>query len=148
MITSSLLLATSLLSQTEPLVSPTYDLAADQETIARHAVGCVTQHASSGRTDIPTIQTADPTVGTVVAINFLRAEGSGLFGRDMRTSLRIDARDGRFRVVNTDFELFSEWRLEWSPIGREDRQWPGLEARLNLQSVQIAACIRDAAGDW
>ena len=147
MLIAAILLVTVLPPRSEPLVSPAYEVAADRETITRHAVGCVNQHASSGWTDIPTIQSADPAVGTVVAINYLRA-APGFLNRDMRTSLRVDARDGRFRIVNGDFELFSEWKLEWSPIDREDRPWSALEARLARQAEGIAACIREAASDW
>lgn len=147
MFIAAILLVTAPPPGSEPLVSPAYEIAADRETITRHAVGCVNQHASSGRTDIPTIESSDSTVGTVVAINYLGA-APGPLNRDMRTSLRVDARDGRFRIVNANFELFSEWRLEWSPIGREDRQWAGLETRLTQQSERIASCIRAAAVDW
>lgn len=113
--------------QDEPWTSPVHEVSADQETITRHAVGCVNQHATSGRTDIPTVKSSDPNVGTVVAINYLGAErGSlinpgALLNRDMRTTLRVDARDGRFRIVNDDFQLFSEWRVEWVHIDRNDR---------------------------
>lgn len=146
-------LATALLIITathssEPLTGPAYEVSADRETITRHAVGCVNQHASSGWTDIPTIKSSDPAVGTVVAINYLKAAPGSLLNRDMRTSLRVDAREGRFRIVHDDFELFSEWRLEWSPIDRDDRNWTGLERRLLQQSEDIATCIREAVADW
>jgi hypothetical protein len=145
---AALLLIAEPQSGREPLVSPVYEVVADKETITRHAIGCVNQNATSGRTDIPTIESSDMTVGTVVAINFLQRASISPFSRDMRTALRIDARDGQFRIVNSNFELFSEWKVEWSPIKRSDRPWAELEGRLNRQSERLASCIRDAAADW
>lgn len=148
LLTVALILGALQQSGSEPLVSPVYEVAADRETITRHAIGCVNQHASSGRTDIPTVQSSDITVGTVVAINYLGSASMSPFSRDTRTALRVDARDGQFRVVNSYFELFSEWKVEWTPLKRGDRPWGELEGRLVRQSDLLASCIRDAAADW
>jgi hypothetical protein len=130
-----------------PMVSKTFEVAASAEEITRHAVGCINQHATSGFLDVPTIQSSDPALGVVVATNYLSREGWRAVSRDTRSTLRLDAREGRFRFSNADFLGFSEWSLAWSPLSRSGGRWDRVRERLDEQAEAMADCIQRGIGD-
>lgn len=130
---------------TPPISSPVFEVAADKETILRLAVGCVSQNVTSGSMDIPTIRSSDAAAGVIIATNYLPKVGGGLLGRDIRTTMRLEARDGRFRIFNSNVGLFSEFKLEWSPLPQGDSRWPRLEERLSEQASAISSCVSAAA---
>lgn len=144
------LVAQASLREIGPHVSRTFEVTASREEIARHAVGCINQHATSGFLDVPTIQSSDPALGVIIATNHLSAEGWRAVGRDTRSTLRLDARDGRFRFSNSDLMGFSEWGLAWTPLARSGRRWERIQERLDQQAEAVAECIQDGVSgdDW
>lgn len=127
------------------LVSDVYEVNASRSDLTRYATACINQHATSGWIDIPTIDSSDPEAGIVVAINHLK--GEGLMGRDVRTTLTLEARDGRFRIAHSNFQLFGEWALEWVPLARSGNRWTRTQERLARQNTKIATCVTSAARD-
>ena len=132
-------------AESDRLLSEVYEVSASRAELTRFATACVNQHATSGWIDIPTIESSDPESGMIVAINHLA--GEGLMGRDVRTTLTLEARDNRFRIAHSNFQLFGEWTLEWSPLTRSGGRWLRTQERLARQNVIIADCVTRAAGD-
>ncbi|MBI2260281.1 MAG: hypothetical protein HYU62_01250 [Caulobacterales bacterium] len=130
------------------LASEVYEVSANAADLTRYATACINEHATSGFLDIPTIRSADPAAGLVVATSHFSAEG--LLGRDVRTTLTFEARANRFRLTYSNFQLFGEWALEWVPLSRSGNRWLRAQERVNRQSVNIANCVIAAsrAGDW
>lgn len=130
------------------LASEVYEVSANAPDLTRFATACINQHATSGFLDIPTIRSTDPAAGLVVATSHF--SGEGLVGRDVRTNLTFEARENRFRITHSNFQLFSEWALEWVPLTRSGSRWVRTQARANQQSIDIANCVVAASqgDDW
>ncbi len=130
------------------LASEVYEVNANAADLTRFATACINQHATSGFLDIPTIQSTDPAAGLVVATSHF--SGEGLVGRDVRTTLTFEARENRFRITYSNFQLFGEWALEWVPLSRSGSRWLRAQERMNRQSANIANCVIAGAraGDW
>ena len=105
---------------------------------------CISQNLASGVAGGELIISADPNSGIVVANSAL---GYGSLPRwRIRSRFTFEARDGRFRIQQTNLERFNEMGGGWGPIGKwTGSQWKGAETAFVLSAAKVAACVKAAA---
>jgi hypothetical protein len=132
--------------------SPVFTKAGTHQQLTSAGKTCIAQIVKPGLVNAPVIVSADPDSGVVVAINaFEYAYGFLLpVEYQARTTLTFQAKDGRFRIVNTSIEAFFD-NQGWRPIGT----WSGsggdaAKTVIDAISTSIAKCVMSGAGadDW
>jgi hypothetical protein len=144
----------------ERIESPVYDAEGDHQAITKRAVTCIAQTIKPGFTTAPTIISSDVESGVIVANSSFQYTW-GLFGmiqETARTKLTFQAKDSRFRIVNTDIEeMYSGPQnagisVNWQPVGTwksASQEASALTASAQTISDKLAACVKAkaAAGD-
>jgi hypothetical protein len=134
------------------LTSEVYQATGDHAAIARRANTCAAQLLHSGLMTIPVIISSDPEAGTVVAHNTFQipiGKGHGVFAVafDARSTVSIEAKDGRFRIEYTDLELLMVH--DWQPIDGTQSLVDSATATLNGISASLSQCIiAGSKSDW
>lgn len=103
-------------------------------TIIRRSLVCVPKFATSGLTTADTIVSNDPASGFLQARNFIASNG---FSPNYRSTITVEAKDGRFRIAHTNIEV-QAGRAAWA---RAAYFRNGLDVRLQAQSSEIAECV-------
>ena len=146
----------------ERIESPVYDAEGDHQAITKRAITCIAQTIKPGFTTAPTIISSDIESGIIVANSSFEYTW-GLFGmiqETARTKLTFQAKDSRFRIVNTDIEeMYSgppnaSISVEWQPVGTwksASQEASALKAAAQTISDKLAACVKSkssASDDW
>jgi hypothetical protein len=132
------------------VTSEVFQTEGTHDEIARRAQSCIAQklHAANG----PVILSSDPEAGIVTARN--EFEYGNLPRWKLRSTLTLEAKDGRFRMVHTNIERFNDGALGgpgWYGVGK----WWGsgskrVEKELTDTAAAVAKCVmgREAKNDW
>jgi hypothetical protein len=100
------------------VTSEVYQFAGTPKDTATRANTCISQHLAPGTTDSQLIISSDLEGGVVVARNALEY---GNFPRwKIRGILTFEARDGRFRIKQTNLERFNDMGGGWGPNRKVD----------------------------
>lgn len=128
-------------SATEYLTSVTsevYQAAGTAREIATRANTCISQHLAPGTTDSQLIISSDLDNGVVVARNAI-SYPDGLMQWQVRSTFTFEARDGRFRIVQTNLERFNR---VWGPIGKwSGSGWRKAQDAFTGAATTVANCV-------
>lgn len=111
--------------------------------IVTRASTCISQHLSAG-TDSQLIISSDPDGGVIVARNAL--EYGSLPRWKIRSTFTFTARDGRFRIDQTNLERFNANSLTgveaWGRIGKwTGSGWKKVEQNFAASATAVAQCV-------
>lgn len=122
------------------VTSEVYQFAGTPKDTATRANTCISQHLAPGTTDSQLIISSDLEGGVVVARNALEY---GNFPRwKIRGILTFEARDGRFRIKQTNLERFNDMGGGWGPIGKwTGSQWKKAEDAFIASAMTVAQCV-------
>jgi hypothetical protein len=140
-------LATEYLTQ---VTSEVYQAAGTPREIATRASTCMSQHLSPGTTDSQLIISSDLDGGVIVARSALRYR-DGLMNWEVRSRFTLEARDGRFRIDQTNLERFNDMAGGWGPIGKwTGSGWRRAEQAFVSSAATVAQCVTQgpAREDW
>lgn len=136
------------------VVSPVYDAPGSQAEIARRGQTCMAQILKPGTVDATVIRSADLAGGVIVGQNAFeyveKSLGMKLASR-ARSTVTLEAKDGRFRVTHSDVETFMQYGgARWVPakVWRDKGDADPLKAALAKISDELAACVREKPADW
>jgi hypothetical protein len=120
------------------VTSQVYQAAGTPKELATRANTCISQHLAPGTTDSQLIINSDLDNGVVVARNAIRYP-DGLMQWEVRSVFTFEAREGRFRIEQTNLERFND---RWAGIGK----WPGsgwkkAEATFASSADAVAQCV-------
>lgn len=136
----------------EPLDSVTsavFQTSGSSREIAKRANGCIATHLAAPKKDAPLIVSSDLEDGTIVARNAVDY-GGGLSGGKARSRFTFEARDGRFRIEQTELERANQLG-GWSRIGKgAGSDWKKAEAALSASADVVALCVvqKPTRSDW
>jgi len=110
--------------------------------IATRAQTCISQHLASGVTGGELIINADLNAGIIVANSAI--EYGSLPRWKIRSRFTFEARDGRFRIQQTNLERFNDqFNIGWNPIGKwTGSQWRKAEEAFTASAVIVAQCVQ------
>ncbi|MXO63947.1 hypothetical protein [Qipengyuania oceanensis] len=132
------------------VVSEVYQTAGSPAEIAARAQTCIAQHLAPGTVNAPLIITSDIEGGMIVARSAI-TYGS-LPKWQIRSRFTFEAREGRFRISQTNLERFNEYAGGWAPIGKwTGSQWKKAEQAYIASANSVAACVladRSNKDDW
>lgn len=129
------------------ITSEVYQTPGTPREIATRAQTCISQNLAPGTTDSQLIINADLDGGTIVARNAI-SYPDGLMQWQIRSTFTLEARDGRFRIEQTNLERFND---RWGPIGKWfGSGWKKAEAAFAGPAKAVADCIiaGPKKGDW
>lgn len=138
--TSGLIVATPAIASdylTE-ITSDVYQIDGAPKEIAKRANTCISQHLAPGTTDAQLIVSSDLDNGVIVARNAVQYP-DGLSNWQIRSTFTFEAREGRFRIVQTNLERFNR---SWGPIGKwSGSGWKKAEAAFTGPANKVAQCV-------
>jgi hypothetical protein len=118
--------------------------------IAARAQTCISQHLAPGVAGGQLIINADLNAGIIVANSAI--EYGSLPRWKIRSRFTFEARDGRFRIQQTNLERFNDqFNVGWNPIGKwTGSQWKGAEAAFVASATAVAQCVQTGPkrDDW
>jgi hypothetical protein len=145
-------IAGSAATAAEPLdavTSAVFQTSGSSRDIARRANGCIAAHLAPAKKDAPLIVSSDLEDGTIVARNAVDY-GGGLSGGKARSRFTFEARDGRFRIEQTELERANQLG-GWSRIGKgAGSDWKKAETALSASADAVALCVvqKPTRADW
>ncbi len=105
--------------------------------IAARANTCISQHLSAGAVDAQVIINSDLERGVIVARSVL--EYDNFMKWRVRSVFTFEARDGRFRIEQTNLERFGP---PWGPIGKwRGSQWEKANEAFAYAASTVARCV-------
>lgn len=132
------------------VTSEVYQAQGTTSEIAARARTCMSQHLASGVTGGELIISADLDAGIIVANSAI--EYGSLPRWKIRSRFTFEARDGRFRIQQTNLERFNDqFNVGWNPIGKwTGSQWRGAETAFVASAASVAQCVQTGArrDDW
>lgn len=135
------------------VTSEVYQVTGTPKEVATRANSCIAQNLSTGTTDEPLIISTDLEGGMVVARN--STEYGSLPRWKIRSRFTFEARDGRFRIEQTNLERFNTNMLTgaeaWGPIGKwTGSGWKKVEEVFAVSASKVAQCVLDGPkkDDW
>jgi hypothetical protein len=124
------------------VTSEVYQTPGTPKEIATRASTCISQHLAAGTTDAQLIISSDLDGGTIVARSAL--EYGSLPRWKIRSRFTLEARDGRFRIEQTNLERFNEMGGGWGPIGKwTGSQWKKANETFVASATDVARCVID-----
>jgi hypothetical protein len=132
------------------VTSEVYQISGTPREIATRANTCISQHLAPGTTDSQLIINSDLEGGVIVARNALRYP-DGLMQWQVRSTFTFEARDGRFRIAQTNLERLNDRAGGWGPIGKwTGSGWRRAEQAFSSSASVVARCVmqQPAADDW
>lgn len=132
------------------LTSEVYQTGGTPREIATRASTCISQHLAPGTTDSALIITSDLDGGIIVARNALKYP-DGLMNWQVRSTFTFEAREGRFRITQTNLERFNTMAGGWGGIGKwTGSGWKKAEAAFAASSAAVAQCVTQGPkrDDW
>ncbi|HEX8256443.1 MAG TPA: hypothetical protein VF589_02310 [Allosphingosinicella sp.] len=118
-----------------------YQTGGTAKEIATRAGTCISQHLAPGTVNAQLIISSDLDGGVIVARSAL--EYGGLVQWKIRSNFTFEAREGRFRIVQTNLERFNDqFDVGWKPIGAwTSSQWKGAEKAFSTSATVVAQCV-------
>lgn len=132
------------------VTSPVYEAQGSPKDLATRARTCISQHLAAGTTDSILITSSDLDGGVIVARSALKYP-DGLMNWEIRSTFTFEAREGRFRIDQTNLERFNGRAGGWGPIGKwTGSGWKKAEERLVASAAVVAECVRSEprVEDW
>ena len=129
----------------EYLTSATSEVFQAQGTpreLASRANICMSQHLAAGLVNAPLVVSSDMDRGVIVAKSALEYP-DGLVTWKVRSTFTFEARDGRFRIVQTNLQRFDDtFGMGWTGIGKwTGSGWKKAEAAFQRSATVVANCI-------
>ena len=135
------------------VTSQVYQTTGTPKEIATKANTCISQILTSRTTDDPLIISADLDGGTIVARNSM--EYGSVMRWKIRSRFTFEARDGRFRIEQTNLERWTSNMLTgneaWGPIGKwSGSKWQEVQGKFEASAAAVAACVIDgpSKSEW
>jgi hypothetical protein len=120
------------------VTSEVYQASGTPKEIAARASTCISQNLRPGTTDAQLIISTDLDGGIVVARSGI-SYPDGLMQWEVRSTFTFEAREGRFRIVQTSLERFNK---QWGPIGKwAGSGWKKAEAVFSASAAKVAQCV-------
>lgn len=126
------------------VTSEVYQIPGTPQEIAKRANICIAQNLTKGSNDDPLIISSDLNAGTIVARN--SAEYGALPRWKIRSRFTFEAREGRFRIEQTNLERLYTSVLTgdafWGPIGKSfGSGWKKAEQTFAASAAVVAECV-------
>jgi hypothetical protein len=119
--------------------------------IASRANICMSQLLASGMVSAPLMVSSDLEGGVIVAQSALEYSDT-LVKWKVRSTFTFEARDGRFRILQTNLQRFDDtFGNGWTGIGKwAGSGWKKAEAAFGSSADAVAACVvaGPKKGDW
>ena len=130
------------------VTSQVYQTAGTPREIASRASTCIAQNLRSGTTDAPLIVSSDLDNGLIVAQTALRFDARANEWQ-IRSRFTFEAREGRFRITQTDLEMFSPIMSRWGRF-RKGGIANNAEATFAASADAVAQCVISGLkrNDW
>lgn len=126
------------------ITSEVYQAEGTTKEIAQRANTCISQHLAPGTTDAQLIVSSDLDNGVIVARNAAQYP-DGLSNWEIRSTFTLEAREGRFRIVQTNLERFNR---NWGPIGKwSGSGWKKAEQAFIRPANEVAGCVLSSQAD-
>lgn len=132
--------------------SVVFEATGDHQAIAKRGATCIAQIAKPGLVNAPIIVSSDFDAGVIVANNNFKFSIHGFLGVALeetgRTTLTLQAKDGRFRIVHTSIEQFIEYpgssipSQGWSPVYTAAPNASDFKTTVDEISQKIADCVK------
>jgi len=120
------------------VTSEVYQTAGTPREVAQRATICISQNLKAGTTDAQLIISSDLDGGKIVARSAIRYP-DGLMQWEVRSTFTFEAREGRFRIVQTNLERFNN---RWGGIGKwTGSGWKKAEAAFLSSAATVAQCV-------
>lgn len=128
------------------ITSEVYRTEGTPKEIAQRANTCISKHLAPGTTDAQLIVSSDLENGVIVARNGVQYP-DGMLRWEIRSTFTFEAREGRFRILQTNLERFNR---RWGPIGKwSGSGWKKAEDAFTGPANQVAQCVLTTqAEDW
>lgn len=130
------------------VASEVYQIPGTPKTIATRAKTCISQNLKPGTTDSQLIISSDLDGGTIVARSAI-VYPDGLANWEVRSTFTFEAREGRFRIIQTNLERFNQ---RWGPIGKwTGSGWRKVEGVFATSATVVAQCVISGpaqSNDW
>jgi len=125
------------------VTSEVYQSLGTPRELATKAQTCISQLLRSGTTDAQIIINSDRDGGLIVARNAITYP-DGLLQWQVRSTFTFEAREGRFRIVQTGLERFND---RWAGIGKwTGSGWKKAEKAFAASAGKVADCVRANPG--
>ncbi len=136
------------------ITSEVYQAPGTPRALATRANTCIAQKLIKGSSDDPLIISTDLENGVIVARNSI--EYGSLPRWKIRSRFTFEAREGRFRVEQTNLERFNTSVLtgveSWGPIGKwTGSRWREVTIKFEESASTVANCVISGSGqqkDW
>jgi len=132
------------------VTSEVYQVNGTPREIATRAMTCMSQHLAPGTVDAQLVISSDLDGGVIVARSAL--EYGSLPRWKVRSRFTFEARDGRFRIEQTNLERFNDqFNAGWGPIGKwAGSQWKKAEEAFAASASVVAQCVISGPrrADW
>lgn len=120
------------------VTSEVYQTSGTPQEIAQRATTCISQNLRPGTTSAQLIVSSDLDSGTIVARNAL-SYPDGLVQWEVRSTFTFEAREDRFRIMQTGLERFNR---TWGPIGKwAGSGWKKAEQVFQASASAVAQCV-------
>lgn len=124
------------------VTSDVYQTNGTPKEIATRASTCISQHLAPGTVDAQTIISSDLENGIVVARSAVEYPDF-LIQWKIRSVFTFEAREGRFRIEQTNLERFND---RWDRIGKwTGSGWKKAEAAFMASADVVARCVTNPA---
>ena len=121
------------------LTSEVYQSPGTPRALATKAQTCISQLLRPGTTDAQLIINSDLDGGLIVARNAI-SYPDGLMQWQVRSTFTFEAREGRFRILQTNLERFNN---SWAGIGKwTGSGWKKAEQAYGVSATKVADCVR------
>lgn len=128
------------------VTSDVYQTTGTPREIATRANACIAQHLASGTTNAQLVVSSDLDGGVIVARSAI-SYPDGLMQWQIRSTFTFEAREGRFRIAQTNLERFNR---VWGPIGkRTGSGWKAQDA-FTASASSVTQCVISGPSrtDW
>jgi hypothetical protein len=124
------------------LTSDVFQTSGTPRELAQRASTCISQNLKPGTTDSQLIISSDVEGGTVVARSVL-SYPDGFLQWQLRSTFTFEAREARFRIVQTNLERFNDRGAGWGGIGKwSGSGWKKAEAVFAEAAAKVAQCVQ------
>lgn len=122
------------------VTSQVYQTPGTPREIATRAQTCIAQNLRAGTVNAPQIVSSDLENGVIVAQSAL--EYGSLPVWKIRSRFTFEAREGRFRIIQTGLEHFNEIAGGWVGVGKWwGSPWKKAEAAYAASADAVARCV-------
>jgi hypothetical protein len=126
------------------VTSEVYQTKGTPRELATRSNICISQHLAPGSTDSQLIISSDLDNGTIVARSVIQFDNDslGLLVAKGRSVFTFEAREGRFRIEQTNLERFLDGASGWKPIGKWfGSNWERAQEAFAKSADEVAQCV-------